>query len=58
MIPSIHDPTILLLTMSNYALIQSIGKKDIEAFCCYYLVIQNCTGNIGEKLSSDLYPVR
>ena len=35
--------------MINGTLIKDIGKKDIGAFCCYSLVIQNYTYNIGEN---------
>ena len=45
--PSIdNSTTIFLLTVINGTLIKDIGKKDIGAFCCYSLVITNCTCSI------------
>ena len=54
---SYNSTTISLLPMINGTLIKDIGKKDIGAFCCYSLVIQNYTYNIGEKCTGVFHPV-
>ena len=53
MIPSFDDSTtISLLTMINGTLIKDTGKKDIGAFCCYSLIIKNCTCIIKKDASA------
>ena len=55
---SIDDSTtISLLTVINGTLIKDILKKDIGAFCCYSLVIRNCTCNIKKKCTGALHHV-
>ena len=51
--PSIDDSTtISLLTVINGTLI-----KDIGAFCCYSLVITNCTCTVKKKCTGALHHV-
>ena len=58
MIPSIDDSaTISLLTMINGNLTKDTRKKDLQDFCCHYLVITNCTCNIKVKCTGVLHTV-
>ena len=43
--------------MINGTLIQDIGKKDIGAFCCFFLFMQNDVCNLGKKCTGVFPPV-
>ena len=43
--------------MINGTLIKDTRKKGIGDFCCYYLVITNCTCNIKRKCTGVLHTV-